>query len=152
MPNLLHVGDERFELSKSWSQTRWYRPLTESPKFLKLVAGPGVEPSSMGYEPIVEPFYYPASVFILHNSWWRITESNCCEGLAKAPGSHYINPPNLLLQLLWCPGSDSNRHTFRYQFLRLARLPITPPRLKSFSSLLTSHTLYIKLHLMSNSI
>jgi len=26
--------------------------------------------------------------------WWRITESNCCENLAKVPGYHYINPPN----------------------------------------------------------
>ena len=25
--------------------------------------------------------------------WWRMRESNSHEGLAKAPGSHYINPP-----------------------------------------------------------
>jgi hypothetical protein len=25
--------------------------------------------------------------------WWRITESNCYEDLAKVPGYHYINPP-----------------------------------------------------------
>ena len=33
-------------------------------------------------------------------SWWRITESNCCENLAKVPGYHYINPPNLVTDYL----------------------------------------------------
>src|SRR6266404_8227965 len=32
----------------------------------------------------------------------------------------------LLLTVLWCERGDSNPHTFRYQILSLARLPIPP--------------------------
>ena len=34
---------------------------------------------------------------------------------------------SLVLRLFWCPGPDSNRHTFRWEILSLLRLPISPP-------------------------
>jgi hypothetical protein len=36
-----------------------------------------------------------------------------------------------LSELIECRGTDSNRYLFRDQILSLARLPISPPRLKS---------------------
>ena len=32
-----------------------------------------------------------------------------------------------LLDILWCPGRDSNSYTLRRQNLNLVRLPISPP-------------------------
>src|SRR5690606_5635675 len=45
------------------------------------------------------------------------------QGLTKKNG---LGLPSRLLQI-WCPGPDSNRHSFRYHPLKMACLPVSPP-------------------------
>src|SRR5690554_1105820 len=45
------------------------------------------------------------------------------QGLTKKNG---LELPSRLTQI-WCPGPDSNRHSFRYHPLKMACLPVSPP-------------------------
>ena len=43
--------------------------------------------------------------------------------------NYQIKSADQALSVLWCPGEDSNLHSFHYWYLKPARLPIPPPGL-----------------------
>jgi len=51
--------------------------------------------------------------------------------------------------IIWCPPRDSNSHTFRYQNLNLARLPISPKGHISLTHYLSYYTPHVRVNLVA---